>query len=56
MKYIYLLLLAFVPLFTFSQEKGTIEYLDSNPRYGEIMLGDSITRNLTKLSLLEEKR
>lgn len=55
MKYIYLLLLAFVPLFTFSQEKGTIEYLDSNPRYGEIMLGDSITRNLTKLSLLEEK-
>lgn len=49
------LLLMFIPLIVFSQQKGTIEYLDSNPRYGEIMLGDSITRNLTKLRLLEEK-
>ncbi len=55
MKKLLLGLLLLLPLLTYSQEKGTVEYLDANPRFGEIMLGDSITRNLRKLHLLGEK-
>lgn len=38
-----------------AQERGTLAYLDARPFYGEIALGDSITKNLRKLKLLEEK-
>lgn len=34
---------------------GSIDYLNQNQKYGNITLGDSITKNLRKLSLLEEK-
>lgn len=44
-----------LPVLCFSQERGTIGYLDARPFYGEIVLGDSITKNLRKLHLLEDK-
>ncbi|MEG2157004.1 MAG: hypothetical protein RRY07_04360 [Bacteroidaceae bacterium] len=36
-------------------QKGTINYLNDNPQYGNILLGDSITKYLTVCNLLEEK-
>lgn len=38
----------------FAQQRGTVEYIDANPYFGDIHLGDSITHNLKKLTLLEE--
>lgn len=55
MKKILFLLLALLPLLGMAQQKGTIEYLDANPCFGDIMLGDSITYNLRKLDLLGDK-
>lgn len=55
MKKILFLLLALLPLLGMAQQKGTIEYLDANPCFGDIMLGDSITHNLRKLDLLGDK-
>ena len=44
-----------LPVLSYAQERGTLSYLDSRPFYGEVVLGDSITKNLRKLHLLEEK-
>ncbi len=54
-KNFFIVVLLFLTSALSAQQKGTIEYLDSNPRYGEIAIGDSLTHCLTKLSLLEEK-
>lgn len=55
MKQVLFFFFLLIPLLSYCQQQGTVEYLDANPRFGEIMLGDSITRNLLKLHLLEEK-
>ena len=34
---------------------ASIEVLNANPKFGGIVLGDSVTHYLTKLDLLEEK-
>ena len=36
-------------------QNGTINYLNENPKFGNIVLGDSITKYLTVCNLLEEK-
>lgn len=55
MKKLLLLLCLLLPVVCFCQERGTLAYLDSHPSYGEIALGDSITKNLRKLHLLGDK-
>lgn len=56
MKHFFLSLLGLL-LFvgTAKAQKGTINYLNDNPQYGNIILRDSITKYLTICSLLEEK-
>lgn len=55
MKKIILLLITVLCVLSVNAQKGTIAYLNDNPKYGNIILGDSITKNLRKCSLLEEK-
>lgn len=55
MKKLLLLLCLLLPVLGMAQERGTLDYLDARPYFGEIALGDSITKNLRKLHLLEEK-
>lgn len=55
MKKLLLLLCLLLPVLGLAQERGTLDYLDARPYFGEIALGDSITKNLRKLHLLEEK-
>lgn len=49
-----LLLVVISSVTGFAQQRGTVEYIDANPYFGDICLGDSITHNLRKLTLLEE--
>lgn len=56
MKHFFLFLLGlFLFVGTANAQKGTINYLNDNPKFGNIILQDSITRYLTICNLLEEK-
>lgn len=56
MKKLLFLLFALLPLLGMAQQKkvASIEVLNANPKFGGIVLGDSVTHYLTKLDLLEE--
>lgn len=53
-RFIFILFVLCLSLAAFAQ-KGNITYLDENPKFGNIVLGDSITKYLTVCNLLEEK-
>lgn len=55
MKKIVFLLVAILYVLSANAQKGSIAYLDDNPKFGNIILGDSITKYLTVCNLLEEK-
>lgn len=57
MKKLLFLLLALLPICGMAQQKkvASIEVLNANPKFGGIVLGDSVIHYLTKLDLLEEK-
>lgn len=55
MKKFTITLFALCLTFSAFAQKGSIEYLDKNPKFGNLILGDSITKYLTVCSLLEEK-
>jgi hypothetical protein len=56
-KVILLLTAVFTCICVSAQEKGTISYLDKNPSFGGITLGDSITKPgyMRMLSILKDK-
>lgn len=56
MKKLLLLLCLLLPCVLSAQTKkaGSIEFLNANPNYGGIVLGDSITHYLTRLEPVEE--
>lgn len=55
MKKITFFLVSILWVFSANAQQGSIAYLDENPQFGNIVLGDSITKYLTVCNLLEEK-